>query len=242
MKKLVILIQAVLLAVSLQVSPVFALTVPERLVYDVSWSGITAGTAVQEVSARGDDLRIVNTVRSSGLLSALFSVDDKTESVVRRDSSLPGFFRERINEGNTHSLKEARFDFSSLNVETTDLLGKTGRSDAISGRTYDTLSSLYFIRSAELIPGQSIHFDLYDFKRLWNTEVRVEKREQIRTPLGSFKTLKVTSRLKFQGIFAAAGNVTAWLTDDSRHIPVMIRSKLKVGEVTLILVGGSYRG
>ena len=70
----------------------------------------------------------------------------------------------------------------------------------------------------------------------------MEKREQIRTPLGSFKTLKVTSRLKFQGIFAAAGNVTAWLTDDSRHIPVMIRSKLKVGEVTLILVGGSYRG
>ena len=132
------------------------------------------------------------------------------------------------------------FRLNSLTVNTRDLLAKTEKSDSISAKTYDSLSSIYFIRSSELVPGQSILFDIYDFKRLWNTEVRVVKREDIRTPLGKFKTLMVTSQLRFKGVPARVGNATVWLTDDSRRIPVRITTKLKLGEITLTLVGGSY--
>ena len=240
MKKLALL--CILLSVTLLVSPASGLSVPEKLVYDLSWTGIKAGSAVQEVTAQGDELRIVNTIRSSGLLSAVFSIDDKTESVISGKSGLglPRFFREKINEGKTHTLKEASFDFKSLTVYTKDLLKKSEKSDTISAKTYDSLSSIYFIRSSELVPGQSILFDIYDFKHLWNTEVRVVKREDIRTPLGKFKTLMVTSQLKFQGVSARVGNATVWLTDDSRRIPVRITVKLKLGDITMTLVGGSY--
>ena len=227
-------------------TPASALTVPEKLVYSVSWTLLHAGSAVQEITPQGDDLRIVNTVRSSGMVSSIFSVDDRTESVIYHKSGapffgLPYFYQERINEGKTHSRKEARFDFAHLKVRVKDLLGKTEKTDPISPQTYDSLSSIYYIRSRELVPGQTILFDIYDFKHLWRTEVKVVKREEISTPLGKFKTIKVTSALSFNGVPARVGNGTVWLTDDSRRIPVKIVTELKVGELTMTLVGGSYR-
>lgn len=242
MKTILLLAQSILLLLLLFVSTASALTVPEKLVYDVSWTGIKAGSAVQEVAFQGDDLHIVNTIRTSGLVSTVLSVDEKTESVIPSQSpaSLPKFFRENIKDGKRHTRKEASFDFSSLYVHTKDLLKQTEKRDPISNRTYDSLSSIYFIRSGQLTPGQSIHFELYDFKHLWNAEVQVVKREKIRTPLGKFETLKVTSQLTSNGVPARVGNMVVWLTDDVRRIPVRITVALKVGEITLTLVGGSY--
>lgn len=234
MKTVTLLAQCILL-VTLLVSPATALNVPERLVYDASWSGISAGSAVMEVTAQGDELRLVNTIRSSGMVSTFFYIDDKTESVISR-GGLPRLHQKNIKEGTYRARKEATFNFTTLRVETKDLLKKTGKTDAISPRTYDSLSSIYFIRSSDLVPGRSIYFDIYDFKRLWKTEVRVVKREEIATPLGKFKTIMVVSQLKSTGVSARVGDATFWFTDDSRRIPVRIKTKLKVGEVTLTLV------
>ena len=232
-----------ILVVTMLVSPASALGVPERLVYDVNWAGIKVGSAVQEVTAQGDDLRIVNTIRSSGLMSALFYIDDKQESVIPRAATglgMPRFFKEDIKEGKLKARREASFNFTTLHVDSRDLLKNTEKRDPISARTYDSLSSIYFMRSSELVPGQSIFFDIYGFKHPWNTEVRVVKKDEITTPLGRFKTLMMTSQLKFNGVSARVGNATFWLTDDSRRIPVRIKTNLKVGEITLTLVGGSY--
>lgn len=217
-----------------------AVTVPERLVFDVSWKGIKAGSAVQTITAQGDRITIVNTLRSSGFVSAFFSIDDRTESVISRESGLPILYREEIKEGKRRTRKEARFDFASLSVETTDLTKNSRKTDAIGPTTHDRLSSIQFIRSSDLVPGRSTSFKMFDLKRLWDAEVRVVKREEIRTPLGRFRTVVVTSQLMLNGTPAKAGNATFWLTDDRRHIPVRMKSTLKVGEITLDLVGGSY--
>jgi hypothetical protein len=245
MKNLALFAGGTLLCLNLLISTALALEVPERLVYDATWGGMKAGSAVQEVTAQGDELRIVQTVKSSGPVSAFLSIDDKKESVVSRKSAAdppggPSYYREKINEGKTRRLREARFDFAQLKVHAKDLLQDSGKTDPITPRTYDSLSSIYFVRSRQLVPEQPIFFDIYDFKRLWNAEVRVVKRENVRTPLGTFKTIVVTSQLKLNGESARAGNSTVWFTDDSRRIPVKIKTKLKVGEMTLTLVGGSY--
>ena len=242
MRVIVVLAQFIL-GVTMLGSPASALTIPERLVFDVSWKGVKAGSAVQTVTAQGDRITIVNTIRSSGLVSAFFSIDDRIESVLSRGArgeGRPILYRENIKEGKRSTRKEARFNFSSLTVNSTDFLNQTEKKDSISVRTYDRLSSIYLIRSSNLEPGQSIFFHIYDFKRLWDAEVRVVKREEIRTPLGKFKTLMVTSQLSSNGVPAKAGNSTFWFTDDSRRIPVRIRTRLKVGEITLNLVAGNY--
>ncbi|WP_275423276.1 DUF3108 domain-containing protein [Geomonas diazotrophica] len=89
-----------------------------------------------------------------------------------------------------------------------------------------------------MTPGQSISFDIYDTQRLWNTEVRVVRRQELKTPRGTFKTVMVTSRLTHNGEAAKVGNATFWFTDDSRRVPVRISTTMKIGEVTLTLVEG----
>jgi hypothetical protein len=245
MKNLPLLALLVASIVSLSNLPAAALPVPERLVYDVSWTGIKAGTAVQEVTSQGGELHIVSTVHSAGWLTPIFPVEDRTESVLSRNNGsealgMPRSYHEKINEGKTHTLKEAVFDHARLKVDTRDHLKKTEKSDPISAKTFDSLSCIYFVRSSELVLGKSLFIDIYDCKRLWSTEVQVVRREEISTPLGRFKTIVVKPLLKSEGFFARTGDVTVWLTDDSLRIPVKMTTKVKLGKITALLVGGSY--
>jgi len=226
-------------------SPCFALTVPERLVYDISWSGVSAGKTVQEVRGEGDELRITSTTRSASWLSLIFPVDDKVESILSKAASgakvgFPRYYRERVSEGRTHTDKEVIFDTNRLSARTKDHLQKSEKEDPISGRTYDTLSCIYFVRGMELTPGRSLYIDIFDCKRLWNTEVQVLRREEITTQLGTFKTVVVKPLLKSPGFFARTGDIHIWVTDDLLRLPVKMTTKVKIGSITATLVGGSY--
>lgn len=207
---------------------------PEKLVYDVSWSGLNAGSAVLEVAPHGEDLRILNTITSNSFVSVFFRIDDRSESTVSR-ALKPKFFKEKISEGKYRAHREATFDFTTLKAESKDLISNTVKRAEITARTYDNLSSIYFLRSQQLAPGQSISFDIYDTKQLWKAEAKVGHREEITTPSGKFKTIVVTSQLTRDGVPAKVGNPTFWFTDDNRHIPVRIKTRLKVGEITLTL-------
>lgn len=237
MKVLTLVAQNILL-VTVLASPAAALIAPERLVYDVTWTGMKAGTAVLEVTAQGDEFRVVNTINSTGFVSTFFRIDDRIETVMS-PGGRPRYFGKKISEGNSRGRREATFDFGRLHADSKDLQNKTEKRVPITARTYDELSSIYFLRCCDLVPGQSLFFDIYDTKRLWTAEARVVKREDVVTPLGKFKTLMVTSQLRHNGVAGSIGNPTFWFTDDSRRIPVRIRTKLKAGEITLTLVGAN---
>jgi hypothetical protein len=222
-----------------------ALSVPEKLVYEVSWSGVRAGRAVQEANLRNGELALTYTVRSSGLINTFFPIDDRSEALLAPAAAgeqigLPRLFREKISEGKTRTDKEAVFDQQRLTVETKDFLKHSEKSDVISSRTFDTLSCIYFIRASELIPGKPVHFDVFDLKRLWKAQVSVLRHEEVRTPVGRFPTLVVRAQLSAEGMQPRNDYMTVWLSDDSRRIPVKLSVKLKVGEFTATLVGGSY--
>lgn len=237
MKRVILLAQVIMLLV-LSLSPASALVVPERLAYDATWNGIKAGAAVLEVTAQGDELRIVNTVRSSGMMSAFFRIDNHAESIISR-AGRPRLFRENLEEGRHRARRVVAFNFTSLLAESRDLQNNTGKTEPISAWTHDKLSSIYFLRSRELVPGQSISFDIYDTKKLLKAEVTVQDRQQISTPAGIFRTLLVTMQLTHNGVSIPAGSTTFWFSDDSRRIPVKMIIKLKAGEMTLTLASMS---
>lgn len=233
-----------ILIVSLSALPASAMSPNEKLVYDVSWSGVKAGTTVQELSTKGNELHIVTNTRSTPWLDTFFRVEDRAESVVVRGSGdrfgFPRYFRNKISEGSHRRLKEAHFDQQKLKVESKDLLKKTQHCDDISSKTFDPLSIVYYVRTLDLVPGKSLFVDIYDCKRLWNTEVKVLKREEVETPVGRFKTIVVQPMMKADGFFARTGEIKVWLTDDALKIPVMISTKVKIGKIKAVLTGGSY--
>ncbi|MBK5276807.1 MAG: DUF3108 domain-containing protein [Desulfuromonadales bacterium] len=225
--------------------PLMAFPIPERLEFDVSYTGITAGRVVQEVTQIGDEVHIVSTARSADWLKLFFPVDDRIESVLVAGAPSfsvcsPKHYKERIREGWTRFHKEAVFDQEKKEVYTRDFLKKSESTQTITSQTYDTLSSFFFFRSMPLQVGKSYFIEIFDCKKLWNTEVQVVRREEIETPLGKFKTVMIKPIMKFEGIFARTGDMFIWLTDDDRRIPVQMKSKVKIGSITATLVGGSY--
>ena len=227
------------------VSSVSAFPLPERLEFEISYSGIPAGRAVQEATMQGDEMHIVSTARSAPWLKLFFPVDDRIESILTEVAQphfigIPRLYRERIHEGWTRFHKEADFDRQRLEVTTRDFLKKSETTQKVSPKTYDTLSSFYYFRTISLQVGTSYFIDIFDCKKLWNTEVKVLRREEIETPLGRFKTVVIKPILKSEGIFARTGDMYIWLTDDERRIPVLMKSKVRIGSITATLVGGSY--
>lgn len=243
MKISVLIILAALL-IPLHAFPASAFSNNEKLVYDVSWTGVKAATSVHEVSTKGNEMHIVSTTRSNSWIDSFFKVDDRAESVITRGSGdrfgTPKYSRNKIQEGRHRRLKEAYFDPQELKVESRNLLEKSKRVDKISANTFDSLSCVYYVRTLELVPGRSVYVDIYDFNRLWNTEVKVLRREEINTPLGRFKTIVVKPMMKAEGYFSRTGDVTVWLTDDTLRIPVKMTTKVKIGKITATISGGSY--
>jgi hypothetical protein len=222
-----------------------AFPIPERLEFELSYTGITAGHAVQEVKLLDNEIQIVSTARSADWLRLFFPVDDRIESLLTSNTpaqfiGTPRLYHERKHEGKTITNREARFDRQKLEVITIDHRNGNEKKQTITKRTYDTLSSFFYFRTVPLQIGTSYYIDIYDCNRLWNTEVKVLRREDLTTALGRFKTIVIQPLLKSEGIFARTGDMVIWLTDDERRIPVQMKSKVIVGSITATLTGGSY--
>ena len=222
-----------------------AFAVPERLVYDISWGGIKAGTAIQEVNRGVESVTITSITRSDDWLSLFYKVDDRVEAVMTKGSGqflfgLPRKYRENIHEGRTRYHKDVTFDHANLKAVIDNLLDRSRTILDITPVTYDSLSCFFYARLQKLEPGTSFFIDIFDGKKLHNTEVRVLRREVLVTGLGTFKTIVIMPLLKTKGIFSKTGDLYIWLTDDERRIPLKMKSKIRIGSVTATLVGGNY--
>ncbi|RNC68355.1 MAG: DUF3108 domain-containing protein [Desulfuromonadales bacterium] len=222
--------------------PLMALAgrVPEKLVYELSWTGISVGTATQEISDEGGKRTIVSTARSNDWLSVFFPVEDRIESDYDRDrGGFPGtalHYRLRTREGNRHRDREIFFDRAKNLGLFRD--NRTGEKEdiPIPADTMDVYGSFYYVRYLPLVVGKSHFVNILDSKRQRRIEVRVLRKERLKTVLGDVDTIVIQPLVASEGVFEGKGTVHIWLTDDERRIPVRARTKVPVGSVTATLV------
>lgn len=223
---------------------VLAQKVPEKLVYSLSWTGITVGTATQQITETGDSRRIVSTARSNDWLSVFFPVEDLIESTLaRKGAPFPGLtlqHRMRMREGRHRRDREVLFDQEKKVAHCVDHLSGDRRDVALAGLTFDTYGSFYYVRYLPLEVGKSFRVKIFYGKEADEVEVRVLKKERIKTILGKIDTIVIRPMVKSKGVFEGKGSVQIWLTDDERRIPVKAQTKVTVGSVTADLVGGDY--
>lgn len=222
----------------------FAQTVPEKLVYELSWTGIPVGTATQEITEEGSDRRIVSTARSNDWLYVFFPVDDRIESLLAKAGGpFPGLtrhYRMRINEGGRHRDREIVFDQEKGVAIYRDRLSGERREIPITPPIFDVYGSFYYARHLPLEVGKSYVVTVLDGKKVEQVEVRALRKERVKTVLGELDTIVIRPMVKSEGVFEGKGAVHIWLTDDHRRIPVRAQTRVTVGSVTANLVGGSY--
>jgi hypothetical protein len=82
--------------------------------------------------------------------------------------------------------------------------------------------------------GAGCGFPLADSMRTVTVTMKVEAKEEIKTPAGTFQTVRVQPTAE-EGIVKNRGNIWIWYTDDARHMPVQIRARLFWGTITFHL-------
>lgn len=225
-------------------APLYAQGIPEKLTYNLAWTGIPVGTATQEIFDDGEMHMISSTARSNDWLSVFFPVEDKIESsLIKSKSQFPGVtchYRMQMREGKYHRDREIFFDQEKGIAHYVDNLTGEKKDIPITENTFDIYACFYHIRHQKLEVGKPLTVKVLDGKEPQNIVIQVLRKERIWTIFGNVDTIVIRPLVKPVGVFEGKGSVHIWLTDDARRIPVKAQTKVRVGSVTATLVGISH--
>lgn len=215
----------------------------ERLVYDINWLGMNVGTGTLEVEAKEpyqdrEAFRIISKTRSNKLISLFYPVEDHIESLVDADEFFPYLIQVQQRHGRKRVSKQILFDQEEHQATITHQ-GKI-QTFSIPPQVQDSLSCLYFLRTLQDLPiGQSVFMDVHESKKNWRVEVQILARERVNVPAGTFDTIKVKAKIQYEGVLMDKGDITIWVTDDERRIPVLMKGKITIGSITASLASSN---
>jgi hypothetical protein len=213
---------------------------PQRqtLTFDVDWRVFTAGTAVFHLERQGTTQKVTATADTVGGTSMLFPVVDKFQSGFDTVTGCSTGFSKQLQEGSRKVDSDLKFNYTigkQTQYEKNMVKGTSKTLTAsIPACVTDSLSAIFYAASQPLIVGQTVRLPLADSMRTVTVVMKVEAKEEIKTPAGTFATIRVQPTAE-EGVVKNRGNIWIWYTDDARHIPVQMRARLFWGTITFHL-------
>ena len=211
-----------------------AFGVGEKFTYDVRYGFITAGEASLEVVRLIEwegrpCYQVVTHARSNSFFSTFYRVEDRVESIIDATGVFSWRFEKSLREGNYRSDRQYAFDQRSHFT--------VYKEDTIEVAPYvqDALSAFYYVRTQPLEEGKSFYLDNFVDGRKLRMEVKVLKKETITVAAGTFDCVVVEPITQSVGLFKHEGELKVWLTDDRLHMPVLMKSKILVGSISVEL-------
>jgi len=208
----------------------------EFLDYEISWGGVPSGQSTMSVvDGKSEDGRpvtwLVSFTRSNRAVSMVYPINDRVVSQLDPDTLLPERIDIQQHHGRRDRVRTIFFD-QTRQQATTHWEGREPVTMKVPPQVQDIVSCLYYFRNRkDLAPGRTVTIDLNDGKHNSRLVVHVERRERVVVPAGAFQTLRAWADLQFEGVFLDPGDVRIWVTDDVRHVPVLVSVKIPIGRV-----------
>lgn len=100
-----------------------------------------------------------------------------------------------------------------------------------SGQLQDVLSAVYFIRTQPLHVGKTFEVFIGESGRVFRVPIQVVEKKNLKTVLGHVRVVRVEPQIFGPDnlINHEKGQMTLWITDDDRRIPVSARIKTDYG-------------
>ncbi len=214
----------------------------ETLGYDVSWSSyLTAGTATTTIKEKRPSFNstayyIVAEGRPTPLLSKLYSVYYKIDTLLDSFTLLPQRGSVYSEEGKRHRFKTTQFDRTAKKVLFEYKADTTVKADfATSPVTQDALSAIYVLRAIPLKTGDRMTMPVTDNGINYRVQFDVGAAETVRAPIGQQSALKVRLSVFDDKGRAVGKNIAIWMTEGARRLPVKLEADLPVGSFNLLL-------
>jgi len=216
----------------------YALPLGQTFVYNGLWRIFNAGTASLRMEPAGAETRVVGAADAIGSAAILYRVRDRYESFLDPATFCSHNTARRIEEGFRNVETSITFDYSRAKavLEQKNLKKNSSKHEehAIPGCVTDVLSAIYYVASLPLQVGSTYRFPLSDGGETLTVNVHVEAREQIKTPAGTFNTIRVQPETS-SGLLKDKGKIWVWYSDDAARVPVQARAHLYWGTLTFTL-------
>jgi hypothetical protein len=210
----------------------------QTLSYAVDWRVFPAGIVSFHQEADGNAQRISVTADTLGAVNLLFRVSDRFQSSFDRETGCSESFSKQLVEGRREVDSDLAFDYAQKSAVFTEKNLVSGirkhQVIAIPPCVTDSLSAIFYAASQPMAIGQTFQFPLADAMRTVAVTMKVEGREEIKTPAGTFQTLRVEPTAD-AGVVRNRGNIWIWYTDDDKHLPVQMRARFFWGTITFHL-------
>jgi hypothetical protein len=204
----------------------------ERLEYSVKFGFIKAGEGYVEVLGR-DTVRGREAWHTRFRLKGgvpMYRVDDVLESWIDTGCFQSLRFVQQLDErGRT---RERRFEMYPERLAFRENDKPEERSAA---RPLDDGSFFFFVRTQDLVVGETYEYPQYFRPDRNPVIVRVIGRERIKVPAGTFDTIVLQPVIKTKGIFSENGDARIWLTDDAARVMVKMTAKVSFGTLSMSL-------
>ena len=233
-----------------QISPLappragFSFPQKQTLTYAVDWRVFPAGTAVLHFEANGNSERLTANADTIGAINLIFHVGDRFQSTFDRATGCTSEFDKQTVEGRRQINSTLRLDYAqgkSILDEKNLVTGQSKHVETpVHGCLTDLLTGVYYASSQPMEVSQSFVIPVVDALHSVPVTMKVEGREEIKTTLGTFKTLRVQPTAA-AGVVKNRGNIWIWYTDDDRHLPVQMRARLFWGTITFRLTGNENK-
>ena len=222
-------------AVQIQPPPAnYAFPYNETYVYNADWRIWTGGTVALTMIPGA----VSATANSTGFVSMLYPVHDQFQSTFDPKTFCSQTIRKHTEEGYHARDTMITFDYAQKKsiLDERNLKKKESKrvENDIPGCVTDVLTAIYYAGSLPLKNDGVYRFPINDGNKTVDVELKVEARETVKVPAGTFKTIRVSPASNARAM-NSRGKLWLWYSDDSRRIPVQMRGRFLWGTITFQL-------
>lgn len=213
----------------------------EVLQYDLEVMGmVKAGTMAMEAGRPmfdGTQIPLKARVKNTSVFAKIRRIVGTAMSWVDAKTLLPERARDDVLEDGVKKVSDARIRGEAAVVIETDFGGQkaTARHER-QGEVLDALSAAYYLRAADLRPGQEICFDVVGLRRFWHFRGKVAaKPERVDAAGGLYDTLRVEGTIERADKPGTKRPLYVWISTDPRRILVGAVSEIDLGPASALL-------
>ena len=218
----------------------------EALTYDFDVMGIVkAGTLSLEAQRpmfQGTQLPVRARLRNTSVFAKVRRIEGVALSWMDARTLLPERYRDEVTENGVPKTSDARLRAKPDEVTIDNRYGGKDQSSTFrrEGQVLDVLAGAYYLRAADLRPGQSLCFDLVATRRYWRVRGKVAaKPERVESGVGLHDTLRVDLTVTRADKPEVRRELHVWIATEPRRYLVAAVTEIDLGPVRLMLASAS---
>lgn len=221
--------------ISLNYSQNIPFKVGEKLTYTLHFNIIKMGRGYLSVESIDNisglqSYHVKFQAKTSKFADNIYRVRDEIDIWLNTSDLTTLKLLKQLNEGKYHKNYDTSIDYNNLiAITNNDTL-------EINGPLRDPYSLLYYFRTIPLNVGEILDFTTFDQNKLTEFQVIVDSKETIDVPAGRIPCIIVKPYRGGKTLLKNEGDMTIWLSDDNRRLPVQIQIKIKYGSMLLQLI------